>query len=62
MPSFTVKSRTTGPLTKTTVDAINREGAIDQIIKGLGPDETVEVLQVDENDAAAVNPTVNVKR
>ena len=62
MPTFTVKSRVTGPLVVTTVDAVNREGAIDQIVKGVGPDETVEVFQVDEDDAGAVNPAVAAKR
>lgn len=58
MPTYEVKSRTTGPTTVSTVEADNREKAITQTLEGCEEGSTMEVMQVTEMapDAEAPPP------
>jgi hypothetical protein len=48
MPTYEVKSRTTGPTTVSTVEADTRELAIHQTLQGCEEGSTMEVMQVTE--------------
>lgn len=53
MPTYEVKSRTTGPTTISTVEADTRELAIHQTLQGCEEGSTMEVMQVTEMPADA---------
>jgi hypothetical protein len=48
MPTYEVKSRTTGPDTITTVEADTREQAIQMTLDAAAEGDSVEVMQVTE--------------
>jgi hypothetical protein len=48
MPTYTVKSRKTGPIEFTTVDAATREQAIAQTVAAAAEGESVEVMDAKE--------------
>jgi hypothetical protein len=56
MATYIVKSRKTGPITITSVDAEHREEAIAKTIEAVAEGESVEIMDVKEDTTVGVAP------